>query len=173
MIGSTLRSLAVLVAIGVVAAGCTSQSATSSWSFGPSLTPASPSASAEPSAAPSVEPSATASETPAASAPGVSASPAGEATDLTIGTDTGAELRFDPDAATVPTGARVALTFENRSTLPHNLTFNAPINVATSPIVAPGASETIEFTAPEPGAYPFVCTLHPGMEGTLTVEAAG
>jgi len=35
--------------------------------------------------------------------------------------------------------------------------------------VAPGASETLQFTAPAPGDYPFVCTLHPGMDGVLTV----
>jgi plastocyanin len=33
-------------------------------------------------------------------------------------------------------------------------------------------SQTIEFTAPDPGEYTFVCTLHPGMEGTLVVETA-
>ena len=42
---------------------------------------------------------------------------------------------------------------------------------ATSTVVAPGASETLEFKAPDPGEYPFVCTLHPGMGGTLVVEA--
>lgn len=114
-----------------------------------------------------------ASPTAGTSAPaGASASPAGEGTALTIGTDTGAELRFDPETASVPTGAQVSLTFENNSTVPHNLTFNEPISVATNAIVAAGAAETIEFTAPEPGDYPFVCTLHPGMDGTLTVDPA-
>ena len=37
----------------------------------------------------------------------------GEATQVTIGTDTGAELKFDPTTATVPAGATVQLTFEN------------------------------------------------------------
>ncbi len=115
------------------------------------------------------QPSASAGATASA---GASASPAGQGAALTIGTDTGAELRFDPESAAVPTGAQVSLTFENRSTVPHNLTFQEPISVATKPIVAAGASETIEFSAPEPGDYPFVCTLHPGMDGTLTVEPA-
>ena len=88
-----------------------------------------------------------------------------------MGTDTGAELKFDPAEVTVQAGADVRLTFENRSTVPHNLTFQGPINVATSTIVAPGTSETLEFKAPDAGEYAFVCTLHPGMGGTLVVEA--
>lgn len=112
--------------------------------------------------------------TPAPSgSPGASGSPATGTEQVTIGTDTGTELLFDPTEATVASGAQVSLTFENRSTVPHNLTFQEPINAATSTTVAAGQSETIEFTAPDPGDYPFVCTLHPGMDGTLTVTAPG
>ena len=110
-------------------------------------------------------------ETPAPSAAAPSAGSGGEATQVTIGTDSGAALQFDPTTASVPAGATVRLTFENRSTsVPHNLTFSGPINAKTATIVDPGASEPLEFSAPEPGDYEFVCTLHPGMEGVLTVE---
>ena len=91
-------------------------------------------------------------------------------TAITIGTDTGSELLFDPTEATVPAGAQVELTFRNVSAVPHNLTMADGIEAATSTIVAAGAEETISFTAPQAGAYGFVCTLHPGMDGTLTVE---
>ena len=94
----------------------------------------------------------------------------GEVVEITVATDTGSELLFDPTEVTVPAGATVRLTFDNISEVPHNLTFNDPIDAATANIVDPGASETIEFTAPEAGEYVFVCTLHPGMEGTLIVE---
>ena len=109
--------------------------------------------------------------TPAPSQAPASEGTGGEATELTIGTDTGSALQFDPTTATAPAGSNVRVVFENRSTsVPHNLTFNEPISKGTATIVDPGASETVEFTAPDPGDYKFVCTLHPGMEGTLTVE---
>ena len=99
-------------------------------------------------------------------------SPGGEVVEITVGTDTGSTLIFDPAQITVPAGATVRLTFSNKATVPHNLTFDDPIDVATETVVDPGASETIEFTAPDAGEYTFVCTLHPGMEGTLVVESA-
>lgn len=120
-----------------------------------------------PAGSESPSPSASASASAAASG---SASAAADVVEITVGTDDGAENLFDPDEVSVPTGATVRLTFTNEATVPHNLTFDDPINEATETIVPPGESETIEFVAPEPGEYTFVCTLHPGMEGTLTVE---
>ena len=111
-----------------------------------------------------------ASPSPAASGP-TSGEPSGETVEITVGTDTGADLKFDPAELTVKAGADVRVTFENRASVPHNLTFQAPINVATSTVVAPGTSETVQFKAPAAGEYPFVCTLHPGMGGKLIVEA--
>lgn len=95
----------------------------------------------------------------------------GEVVEITVSTDTGSANQFDPGEVSVPAGATVRLTFINDATVPHNLTFDDPINAATAVTVQPGAEETIEFTAPEAGEYTFVCTLHPGMEGTLVVEA--
>jgi len=97
------------------------------------------------------------------------ASPSGSVSEVLIQTDTGVANEFVPAAAEVATGAQVSLTFENVATVPHNLTFGPPIDQATSTVVPPAASEALSFTAPEPGDYQFVCTLHPGMEGTLTV----
>ena len=95
----------------------------------------------------------------------------GEVVEITVGTDTGTANEFDPIEVSVPAGATVRLTFENQSTeVPHNLTFGEPINAATAVTVPPEESDVIEFTAPEPGEYTFVCTLHPGMEGVLIVE---
>jgi glucose/arabinose dehydrogenase/plastocyanin len=111
-----------------------------------------------------------ASPAPTASA-APSNAPSGATVEITVGTDTGAELKFDPAEVTIQAGTAVRVTFENRSTVPHNLTFEAPINVATATVVEPGSSDTVEFKAPDPGEFTFVCTLHPGMSGTLVVEA--
>ncbi len=107
---------------------------------------------------------------PAPTEPAPTQSIPSETVELTVGTDTGTALQFEPGEVTVSAGAEVVLTFENRSTMPHNLTFEAPIPAATATIVDPGASETITFTAPAAGEYVFVCTLHPGMSGTLIVQ---
>jgi plastocyanin len=122
-----------------------------------------------PTSTPATPPSTSQSPT-TSGAPG--SEPSGGTVEITVGTDTGAELKFDPAELTVQAGADVRVTFENRASVPHNLTFQAPINVATSTVVAPGTSETVQFKAPAAGEYPFVCTLHPGMGGKLIVEAS-
>ena len=91
-------------------------------------------------------------------------------TEITIGTDTGSDLKFVPNTAQAPANAQVKLTFQNKSTQPHNLTFQQGITAKTGDSVAPGASDTITFTTPAAGTYPWACTIHPGMTGTLTVK---
>jgi plastocyanin len=95
----------------------------------------------------------------------------GDTIQVTIATDTGVDLTFDPAELSVPPGADVQVAFENRSQVPHNLTFEAPISVASSAVVAPAVTETLRFTAPGPGRYAFVCTIHSGMAGALIVAA--
>ena len=114
-------------------------------------------------------PSPSAGESPSGGASPSASASAGGGQPLTIGTTTNGELQFDPTTASVATGSQVALTFENRDIVPHNLTFGPPINAKTSTVVQPGASEDLSFTAPAPGSYEFLCTLHPGMDGTLEV----
>jgi plastocyanin len=144
-----LTYLGVLVAAILAISAC-----------GGATTPSSTSTPAPPSS----------SQAPATSG-AIGSAPSGDTVELTIGTDTGAELKFDPAELTVKAGADVRVVFENRASVPHNLTFQAPINVATSTVVAPGTSETVEFKAPASGEYPYVCTLHPGMGAKLIVEA--
>ncbi len=169
-----LRSLALYVGLVIVAAACsTPGDASSSWSFGPSLPAGSPGASVAPSVAASASPSAAPSATASGSAAASPSAASGQTVELTIGTKTNDELEFDPNSAKVPSGALVKVTFHNQAaTLPHNLTFGDPINAATDPVVAPGGTATVEFTAPAPGNYTWMCTIHPVMKGTLEVEAA-
>jgi plastocyanin len=101
---------------------------------------------------------------------GSSAASSGGAQPITIGTDKGVELKFEPNNVTAPANSTVKLTFNNVSTQPHNLHFQQGIDAKTAESVAPGTSETIDVKTPAPGNYEFVCTIHPTMKGTLTVK---
>jgi azurin len=112
----------------------------------------------------------------------------------------GNTMTYDKKTLTVPTGAEVHLTLKNNSTvetLPHNWvlvktgteaavaaaglkigdkagyidTFDHDMIVHT-PLAKPGQSTEVTFTAPDPGTYPYICTV-PGhymmMKGVLTV----
>ena len=71
-----------------------------------------------------------------------------------------------PDS--VPAGAEI--TVINEDTAPHTVTTTETEDFDA--IV--GGGETTTFTAPsEPGDYPFICTYHPNMTGTLVVSSDG
>ena len=73
---------------------------------------------------------------------------------------------FSPAALTVQPGQKV--TVLNKDTTTHTLTASDKKAFDTGS-VAPGA--TGSFTAPTaPGSYPYICTIHPFMHGTLTVK---
>lgn len=80
------------------------------------------------------------------------------------------ERAFTPASMTAETGTTVRLTYRNSSDESHNLTFLGALSVATATILEPGQQELLEFPAPAAGHYRFVCTIHPGMEGSLVVE---
>ncbi|GAB3534826.1 hypothetical protein GCM10027403_11490 [Arthrobacter tecti] len=68
----------------------------------------------------------------------------------------------------VPAGAEI--TVINEDTAPHTVTTSETEDFDA---VAAGG-ETVTFTAPsEPGEYPFICTYHPNMTGTLVVTSDG
>jgi plastocyanin len=83
---------------------------------------------------------------------------------------------FTPDHFTVAPG-KVRLTVHNAATqLTHAFRFTPgkgpePIT-AEIPILAPGESQTIEFTVQAPGDYRFECSFHTqlGQVGTMTVS---
>ena len=93
---------------------------------------------------------------------------------VTISSAAGDTLAYDPMEATVRASGPIAITFRNRSNLPHNLVFTGGLG-ATRTIVEPGASADVLLASTAPGTYPFACTIHDGMRGTLVVEgtAAG
>lgn len=86
----------------------------------------------------------------------------------------GVDYRFHPSTLVVHPG-RVRIVLENtaRSGPPHNLSVTG-LPGAFVPLVAAGGSQSSTFTAPAPGTYTFVCTIHvaQGQTGTLIVKPA-
>jgi azurin len=109
-------------------------------------------------------------------------------------------MTFDKKALSVPAGAEVHLVMKNNATmttLPHNWVLvktGTEASVAAAglklgeqagyldvrdkdmlvhtPMAKPGETSEVTFTAPDPGTYPYICTV-PGhymmMKGVLTV----
>jgi PKD repeat protein len=85
---------------------------------------------------------------------------------------TGTETTWSPNAVTVTTGETVRWSF-NGSTLPHNVhgtsaNWDPPLQ---SPVAT--GQEPVDYTFTAPGVYTFVCDVHGGMTGTVTVEDPG
>ena len=85
----------------------------------------------------------------------------GNAIKLT-GTLTVKNSAFSPSCFSVTSGAAISVT--NSDPRGHNFTVRGT-DVAV--VVLP--RETGEATAPGPGTYDFLCTIHPGMKGTIIV----
>lgn len=75
------------------------------------------------------------------------------------------QLSFDPASVTVSLNGVVEWT--NTSGVPHNVTFDANPEL-TSQTMNPGDKYEVKFT--RAGQYPYHCTFHPGMNGTVTVS---
>lgn len=95
-----------------------------------------------------------------ASAPASAPAPASAAVTITI-----KDFAYG-DPLTVAPGATVAIV--NMDTAAHTVTADdGPAFDAE----AKGGGGTATFTAPsKPGSYPYHCTFHPGMHGTLIVK---
>lgn len=114
----------------------------------------------------------------------------------------GNQMKYATEAFTVKAGATITLVMDNIATLEamqHNIVILAPgtdintVGIAAiqagpdneyvpddasvlfyTPLAAAGARVQVQFTAPEPGEYPFICTFpgHYGvMQGVMTVVA--
>jgi plastocyanin len=101
---------------------------------------------------------------------GGSGAAGGTAQVIQVGTDTDAARQFEPKTVEAPARTKIKLTFNNRASLAHNLTFQNGIDAKTSNQVPARTSQTITFTTPDAGSYKFVCTIHRGMEGQLIVK---
>ena len=75
------------------------------------------------------------------------------------------DFEFAPAAITAKVGDLI--TFSNAGAVPHNATLDA--GGCATPDVQPGSSGGLRFTVA--GSYPFHCTIHTQMKGTITVGA--
>ncbi|WP_194892415.1 cupredoxin domain-containing protein [Catenulispora pinisilvae] len=152
----TLRRLAVpTAALLLAAAGCSSTASKSSPA--PTTAPSSPTAPSTPAAPSTTTPSTTTAPSPAPSSAPNSAPAA--AAQIVID-----NFAFSPANLTVHPGQ--AVTVVNHDSVTHTLT--AAGGTFDTGDINPGKSAT--FTAPATaGNYPYVCSIHASMHGTLTV----
>jgi plastocyanin len=73
-------------------------------------------------------------------------------------------LQFTPRQTTAQVGRRVE--WRNHEDVPHNIVATAGARFRSRTIARDGM---FTFTPREPGTIRYVCTLHPGMTGTLRV----
>jgi plastocyanin len=81
----------------------------------------------------------------------------------------GDTYRFDPSTITVHRGKVQIVLLNTGSGAPHNWSLLG-LSV-TTPLAPSGGSQAVTFTAPGPGTYTFVCTIHQrqGQTGKLVV----
>jgi plastocyanin len=76
-------------------------------------------------------------------------------------------ISYDPAEITVPAGTTI--TWTNTDDLPHTVTKDGgPGPDFDSGTIEPGGEYEETFDAP--GTIDYVCTIHPGQEGSVTVE---
>ncbi|MFI1302583.1 cupredoxin domain-containing protein [Streptomyces sioyaensis] len=76
------------------------------------------------------------------------------------------DFAFKPAALSVRPGGTVTVVNEDSTTHTVTATGSKPFDTGS---IGPG--KTVTFKAPgKAGSYPFLCTIHPYMKGTLTVR---
>ena len=77
---------------------------------------------------------------------------------------------YAPTALTVAPGSTVTLSFANTGDTTHNVT--AP-DLGINLDAPAGTTQTVTFTVPQSGSFPFHCHYHPTvMMGTITVSGS-
>jgi cytochrome c oxidase subunit II len=103
-----------------------------------------------------------------------SSGPLGASVTILAGASTQGNPSYAPDAVTVKKGDSVSVT--NKDSVPHTLTNGKdPSDPATgklfdTSIIMPAASAKFGTTKLAAGDYPFHCTVHPYMTGSLKVQ---
>jgi plastocyanin len=145
------RFLTVALMSAAILAGCTDTSA--GWTYAP---------------APSLTPPPSGAASPEASGPAASGNP-----DVVQISALG--VKYEQTTVTAPADTPFQVSFENKDAgVPHNVSLHlGDVNGAElfKGEVFPGvATRVYNVPALDAGSYAFVCTVHPTMTGTLTVE---
>jgi plastocyanin len=74
-------------------------------------------------------------------------------------------IQFDPAEVTVAVGDTV--TWTNNDSVDHDVTADS---FSSGEAGGLAGGDTFEHTFDEAGSFDYVCTVHPGMEGTVVVE---
>ena len=153
-----LSSLALVVIVGASVSACVT--ATPGWTYAPA-----PPVTPPPSAAPSGS---------AGGSPGASGGPG--ASEAAGGISISAlNIAFEQTSVTAPAGKAFQITFENKDPgTPHDVAIRKDnpggAEVFKGEIVTGPTTKVYDVPALEAGTYAFVCTVHPNMTGTLTVQ---
>jgi amicyanin len=73
---------------------------------------------------------------------------------------------FSPKTLNVKVGTKV--TFVQEDSIPHTATGSGAADFINSPTLAKGQSYSVTFT--KAGTYPYICSIHPYMHGTVVVS---
>lgn len=87
----------------------------------------------------------------------------GNSSTVATNTVTVSNFSFDPPSITVKANSEI--TFSNADSVGHTVTAD---NGKFDKELAAGKTATI--TIPEPGTYPYHCSVHPSMKGTIIVQ---
>ena len=74
-------------------------------------------------------------------------------------------IQFSPKTETVKVGEKV--TWVNKDSVDHDVKAESGASFSSDQF---GQGGTSSFTPTKAGEIKYVCTLHPGMDGTLTVK---
>jgi len=90
---------------------------------------------------------------------------------ITVVTIEAREFGFSPAAVTIPASGATRIVVKDAGRIVHNFTIDA---LDVQIVVPPGGSGEVTLVDPQPGTYPFYCSIsghkEAGMVGTITVE---
>ncbi|MGZ6270387.1 MAG: cupredoxin domain-containing protein [Candidatus Limnocylindrales bacterium] len=167
-----LRIAFVVATLALALGACAS--ATPGWTYAPQVVIPSTAAAASPAASPAASqassPSVSGSPaaTPAASGPAASQGAAGAALKVTA-----QNIAFDPTSLTATANTAFQISFANQDQgIPHNIDIKdgSGTTVFKGDLVTGPNTATYAVPALPAGDYTFVCDVHTGMTGTLSVK---